>query len=79
MRIILHRILISLDDYFSKLLMIIPSKSNCLSVCKSIGTIGTATAEYTIAPRNVLAGRVQKKEPSGLINVRGLVQAHRVT
>lgn len=47
------------------------SKSKNLSRRKFIGTVGTATAAFTIVPRHVIAGSGQKA-PSDLINVAGI-------
>jgi len=51
--------------------MMKPSKSINLSRRKFIGTVGTATAAFTIVPRHVIAGSGQKA-PSDLINVAGI-------
>ena len=46
-------------------------KSKSLSRRKFLGTVGTATAVFTIVPRHVMAGSGQKA-PSDLINVAGI-------
>ena len=48
-----------------------PSKSKNLSRRKFLGTVGAATAAFTIVPRHVMAGSGQKA-PSDLINVAGI-------
>jgi len=51
--------------------MMKPSKSTNLSRRKFLGTVGAATAAFTIVPRHVMAGSGQKA-PSDLINVAGI-------